>query len=76
MRYHVTLWTAAFELVTYDVEAASEGEAGTIAADRHLEVRPELGERDVTVCKVVGVGSYVARPLSGAVPASDQPEAG
>jgi len=65
MHYHVTLWTTAIEFVTYDVEGAREEEAGTRAADRHLAGRPELGEQDVRVAKIVAIGSYFPHP-SGA----------
>lgn len=64
MLYHVTLATKAFEFVTYDVEGASEEEAGTRAADRHLVERPGLGKQDISVAKIVGIGSYFARPAA------------
>jgi hypothetical protein len=62
MHYHVTLWTKTTEFVTYDVEGASEAEAGARAADRQLAERPGLGKKGVRVAKIVGVGSYAFPP--------------
>jgi hypothetical protein len=57
MRYNVTLATPVFELIPLDVEGACEAEAIATAGDRLLKERPGLRPLDVSVAKIIAIGS-------------------
>jgi hypothetical protein len=61
MRYYVTIATPATGYVTVDVNGPTEEEAKRTAASRFLAKHSRLSWRDVTVAKIVEIGSSPPR---------------